>query len=220
MKPGAFHHIVNRERTSPFNAVDTFVFGPMILIQPFDILHGADPPHIKNKNNDADQALNDGQKGRVVQAAANQGRNIIRQDHKEPYRQHNGGNGHQRTLQLFSALPTVRGRCSFLLPLFHVLYQGRIIQAFHPQHHGIYKIENTPHKGDPVQHVPVQQPLIVLQFQNNLTVRPSHRHCVLFLIFHHDPFQHRLSADPGIASTSPSRHSLPLQIIRPNNRKG
>ena len=76
------------------DTVDAFVLRPMILVQPADILHGADAPYIQQKQSNTDHTLNNRHQGAVADKAVKQRGNEIRQYDKDAYCQHNGDHRH------------------------------------------------------------------------------------------------------------------------------
>ena len=128
---------------------------------------------------------------------AKQRRCEIRQNHEDRY-SHDNGKCHSQIhdyLLSFLAKQLIYQLIRFgRLGLFLVVKAGRKGQAFHAQHQGIHEADNAPHDGKPLQPF-ITDALIGTQMHLDLSVRLSHTHGIDILIFHHNAFQNRLSAD-------------------------
>jgi len=213
VQSGAAHHIVHRKGSALLDTVDAFVLRPMILVQPADILHGADAPYIQQKQSNTDHTLNNRHQGAVADKALKQRGNEIRQYDKDAYCQHNRDHRHNTGQQLFSVATAhlVHRLIEFRFFAFLFFIEGSgIIQCSGSQDQGIQKIKDTTDKGKLLELTSVSQTLIGLHFHFNLAVRLADRYRILLFIFHHNAFQHGLSADTGITTLSSSHKTSSL----------
>ena len=122
---------------------------------------------------------------------------------EDAHRKHDGKRHRKPHEKLF--------RVSFCHPVKHLvrlrLLRFLILVKFcgpgqcpHAEHHGIYKIKNAPDKRKLYELFAAPDALIFFLLRLDHTVRPAHGYGVFLFVFHHNAFQNRLSADPGIMS--------------------
>ena len=197
MQSGAFLHILHRQGLSMFQTIDTFMFCPVILVQPSDILQKTDQRDISQENTDANHTLQQNNDcGIGDQFFEKRGKKIGQHD-EDPDRQRKGNNHNQSVHKFFLALTHLR--------LLLILIKGSgEIQALHAQPQRIHEVEHTSDKRDPGKPLHQLRILVLLLQKFNLSVRFPHSNSVLLAVLHHDSFQNGLTADTGVYLFSPA----------------
>ena len=212
METGAFHHVFHIQLPAVLQAVDAFMLRAVVLVYPADILHGRDGRHVDQKNGQPHQALQNGEQGSVADKALEQQADPEGQGDEDGHRQDDGKGDRQPHEKLFSISlrrPVQHGVRLRLLRFLILVKARGPGQRLHAKHHGVYEIENAAGKRQ-LRDPPASPDALILFFLRfDPAVRPAHRYGVLFPVFHHDAFQDRLSADPGIVSAFFRAHRYP-----------
>ncbi len=190
---------------------------PVVHIYPSDILHQRDQKDIGHKDQDTDDAFNDCQKRLISDKPLQITGNKIGQHHKNAHRKdycHYRCQHHQNTFRfILKHLIQHLVGCAFLCPLLFRIESGGMIQAFRAQSQGIRKRKDTADKRKLCQFTSPQKTGIFPDLHIDLPVRLSHRNRITGIIFHHNPFQDRLTADTGITFFLSGHGYTPIKKI-------
>ena len=199
MITGAFPHISHAQCSSALNAVDTLVFCTMIHIRSADILHGRDQCYIENEDSHADTAFHNGQQCIGYNKFPKKSGQEVGKQHEDQHC-HDHRKCHGRSHHYFLCLLTKQLQkkflkfsrlCLFFLILIKACGPG---QSLHSQDHRIYKIHHSPDQRQLRPGFVSCNTNVLVSLYLDLAVRSSHGYGVLALIFHHNAFQHCLTA--------------------------
>ena len=201
MESGGPAYVLHVQGQSVFQAVDTFMFCPMVLEKPPDILHHGDGQDIAHKNTDPEQALDHRCQKVILNKTGEQGGNHIRKHKEKADGYYEGNDCHYAFYDLIHLFRPGRLFGGPFLPcLLFLLFikRCRVGGDPHPQDQGIQKHEDASHKGRLFQDRTLQDPVIGFLTDRHRLVGLADGDRIVVPAAHHNAFQNGLTADAGV----------------------